>query len=258
MRPINDMDIQAYLERIKYDGGLTPSIDTLRGLHRAHMLSVPFENLDIHIQRPIRLEPGAIFHKIVELRRGGFCYELNGLFAFFLRDLGFQVEMLSAGVGRRDGAFGPEFDHMALSVRLEETWLADVGFGDSFIEPIPFQDSKPSKDPAGTFLLITQDDSRVLLKQDSDGTWQNQYRFSQQPHELADYEGMCLHHQTSPESSFTKGRVCTLATPSGRITLSGLKLIVTENGIRREQLLSGEEEYLAVLRRQFGIVLPLE
>src|SRR5215207_11196611 len=110
------MDIQAYLRRIHYRGDLTPTATTLRELHRAHLLAVPFENLDIHLGRPIVLDQDALFDKIVTRRRGGFCYELNGLFALLLRELGFEVTLLAAGVARADGGFGPEFDHLTLLV----------------------------------------------------------------------------------------------------------------------------------------------
>src|SRR5215213_6707253 len=135
------MDVQAYLRRINYRGELAPTVATLRELHRAHLLAVPFENLDIHLGRAILLDQDALFDKIVTRRRGGFCYELNGLFALLLRELGFEVTLLSAGVARAGGGFGPEFDHLTLLVKVPSaeamalylpsaSWLADVGFGD--------------------------------------------------------------------------------------------------------------------------------
>src|ERR1044071_1207906 len=130
------MNIDAYLERINYTGSLEPTPETLRALQVAHLFAVPFENLSIHAGEPIVLDEDALFGKIVENRRGGFCYEANGLFAGLLRALGFDVGMLSAGVARREGGFGPDFDHMALMVTLAERWLVDVGFGDSFLEPL--------------------------------------------------------------------------------------------------------------------------
>ena len=130
------MDASAYLQRINYVGPLAPSAETLRQLHLAHLLSVPFENLSIHRREPIVLDDAALFEKIVRLQRGGFCYELNGVFAALLRSLGFKVTMLSAEVANGKGEFGPPFDHMTLMVTLEDRWLADVGFGDSFREPL--------------------------------------------------------------------------------------------------------------------------
>src|SRR5258708_24874467 len=131
------MEIDAYLRRIRYAGETEPSQNTLRSLHRSHMFAVPFENLDISLGRKIICEENRFLHKIVDERRGGFCYEMNGAFAALLRELGFQVTLLSARVSEGDGRNGPEFDHMALRVELdEEDWLADVGFGDSFVEPL--------------------------------------------------------------------------------------------------------------------------
>jgi len=123
------MDITAYLQRINYRGSLAPSAQTLRELQLAHLFAVPFENLSIHSAEPIVLNDDALFEKIVLRRRGGFCYELNGLFAALLRQLGFEVTMLSAGVNNSEGVFGPDFDHMTLLVvpseDSEERWLAD-------------------------------------------------------------------------------------------------------------------------------------
>src|SRR3954468_6333227 len=130
------MNVAAYLERIGYQGPRAPTAETLRRLHLAHLYAVPFENLSIHWGEPIELDDEALFEKIVVRRRGGFCYELNGLFAALLRALGFDVAMLSAGVGGSAGEFSPEFDHMALLITLGERWLVDVGFGDSFREPL--------------------------------------------------------------------------------------------------------------------------
>src|SRR5437763_17007860 len=129
-RERDDMNVTAYLERINYHGATEPSAATLRDLHRAHLLTVPFENLDIHLGREIDLDDERLYAKIVERRRGGFCYELNGAFAALLRELGFNVKKLAAGVARADGGFSPLFDHMALVVELEERWPASVGFGD--------------------------------------------------------------------------------------------------------------------------------
>ena len=107
------MDVDALLTRIGYNGSREPTLESLEGLHRAFLLAVPFENLDIHIGRTISLDPDAIFEKIVTRRRGGFCYECNGLFAELLSALGYSVERLSARMAL-SGNIGPEFDHMVL------------------------------------------------------------------------------------------------------------------------------------------------
>ncbi|HEV2864262.1 MAG TPA: arylamine N-acetyltransferase [Pyrinomonadaceae bacterium] len=251
------MDVKAYLERIDYRGPLEPTAETLRALHVAHLHVVPFENLSIHARQPVVLEDGPLFEKVVGNRRGGFCYELNGLFAALLRALGFDVQMLSAGVARKDGGFGPEFDHMALVVNLGERWLADVGFGDSFREPLRLDERGEQRQGRSAYRVRPEGDRLVLERRDGGADWEPQYSFTLRPRAYADYAEMCRYHQTSPESHFTRGRVCTLATDGGgRVTLSGLRLITTDpDGTRRERALADEEEFAAVLREQFGVRL---
>ncbi|HEV3469675.1 MAG TPA: arylamine N-acetyltransferase [Pyrinomonadaceae bacterium] len=250
------MDTGAYLERINYRGPLDPTADTLRRLHVAHLLSVPFENLSIHAKEPVVLEDGALFDKIVRGRRGGFCYEVNGLFAALLRALGFDVRMLSAEVAKSEGGFGPDFDHMALLVTLEERWLADVGFGDSFVEPLllDYRGEQPQR--GRTYRIVPEGERLVLARRDGGGEWEPQYRFTLRPYGYPDFAGMCRYHQTSPESHFTRGRVCSRATAEGRVTLSEMRLITTTGGGRREErTLTSQEEYAAALREHFGIVM---
>jgi len=250
------LNVEAYLKRINYRGTLTQTAETLRALQAAHLLTVPFENLSIHAGQPIVLEDDALFTKIVEEKRGGFCYEVNGLFAALLRALGFEVQMLSASVANAEGGFGPEFDHMTLIVKLEERWLADVGFGDSFLEPL-LLDERGEQRQGSRAYRIKPDGAHLIMMQREDACeWQPQYRFTLQPYEYTDYEAMCRYHQTSPQSHFTQKRICSRTTETGRITLSEMRLIETSNrGARQERVLSGQEEYAAVLREHFGIVM---
>ncbi len=246
------VDVDAYLARIGYRGPREPTAATLRTLHRAHMEAVPFENLDIHAGRPIVLEEGALFDKIVGRRRGGFCYELNGLFSALLRTLGFRVTRLSAGVLNEDGTFGPDFDHMTLLVELEDRWLADVGFGDSCREPL-LLDEPGHQVRDGRVFRVAHDGRQGTMLIHRDGTRPpDGYRFDFDGHAFADYREMCHFHQTSPESPFTQKRLCSRATPTGRITLSGTRLIVTEGGTRRERQVT-EAEWRRALEEQFGI-----
>ena len=251
------MDVNTYLDRINYAGSLDPTAETLRALHVAHLLSVPFENLDIPLGRTIMLGDTALYDKIVERQRGGFCYELNGLFAWLLRELGFNVEMLSAGVMGSSGQFGAEFDHMTLLVSLDQRWLADVGFGDSFIEPILLDVHRAQTQGGRAYLLDQSGSHLILLQQARDGGWEQQYRFTLQPHQMADYYERCVYQQTSPQSSFTQRRICTRATPEGRVTLSDMRLIITSNGVKTERTLANEDAYTAALREYFGVDLTL-
>jgi len=250
------MNINAYLKRINYTGSLEPTATTLRDLHVAHLRSVPFENLSIHSGEPIVLEDEALFKKIVENKRGGFCYELNGLFAALLRELGFSVSKLAAGVTNRRGGFGPRFDHMTLMVTLNERWLADVGFGDSFVEPLLLDERGVQSQAAGDFQIISDTSDLILMRRKPGEDWGPEYRFDLEPHEYGDYQEMCHFHETSPESHFTRARLCSRITDHGRITLSGLQFITTSaNGLREERHLTSQEEFDTLLRDQFGIVL---
>lgn len=248
------LDIKAYLERINYDGSVAPSAETLRDLQIAHLLTVPFENLSIHAKQPIVLNDDALFEKIVRRRRGGFCYEANGLFAALLRELGFDVTMLSAGVAHAEGGFGPDFDHMALMVTLHERYLLDVGFGDSFREPLLIDESGEQVQGRRSYKIIPDGAHLILMRRDGGGEWNAQYRFTLLPHEYVDYVEMCRYHQTSPQSHFTRTRVCSRATPNGRMTLSEMRFINTSgSGERQERTLVGEDEYAEMLIEHFGI-----
>jgi N-hydroxyarylamine O-acetyltransferase len=266
------MDTTAYLHRIQYHGSLEPSSATLRALHRAHLHAVPFENLDIHLARPITLDQAALFDKIVVRRRGGFCYELNGLFAAFLRTLGFRVTLLAASDAHSDGSFGPEFDHLTLLVvcpHLSDAasaaegagepfqWLADVGWGDTFCDPLRLDTMGEQAEGLRAYRLDRDDQHWILLQRGYNGLWERQYRFTLRPRQLDNFAAMSQYHQTSPDSWLTKERLCTLATPEGRVTLSDRRLITTLKGVRQERLLNSEDEERAVLREQFGIDLEV-
>jgi len=249
------MDVHAYLNRINYQGPLAPTAETLRQLQVAHLLTVPFENLSIHGREPIVLEDEALFQKIVNRRRGGFCYELNGLFAALLRALGFEVAMLSAQVANAEGEFSRDFDHMALMITLEERWLADVGFGDSFVEPLRLDEREAQMQGDRAFRVLADDERLVVERADNSSEWKAQYRFTLKPLQYSAYAEMCEYHQTSPLSHFTQARICSRLTPRGRVSLSDMRLITTEGGERRESLVASKEEYVAILRKDFGIVM---
>jgi N-hydroxyarylamine O-acetyltransferase len=250
------LDIEAYLQRIGYHGFYAPTAQSLRDLQLAHLLAVPFENLSIHIGEPIVLEDDALFEKVVERRRGGFCYELNGLFAALLRSLGFNATMLAARVANGEGRFTPDFDHMTLLVSLDEDWLVDVGFGDSFREPLLIADPNEQTQYGDAYRIVSDGEHKILMERKKGDEWKAQYRFDLQPHHYADYVKRCHYHQTSPASHFTQRRVCSRATSGGRVTLSEMRFITTSlNGGRQERVLSNEKEHETMLREHFGIML---
>ena len=251
------MDVQAYLKRIGYDGDIRPSPAALLCLQEAHLLSVPFENLDIHAGKRIVLDPDVLFNKIVAMKRGGFCYELNGLFHRLLKELGFRVTLAMGRVHERD-VYGPEFDHMLILADCQgETWVVDVGFGDFSMHPLKLVLDQPQADRNGQFIIEVHDDEYLRVSRFSPDKrkYLPEYIFSTRERSLPDFSAMCLFHQTSPESHFTRQKICSRATGTGRITLTDDRLIVTENGVRRELGISDEVEFANALSRYFNIVL---
>ncbi len=251
------MDVTAYLDRIQYRGALMPSHATLAELHQAHLRSVPFENLDIHLGIPIVLELDRLFEKIVCQKRGGFCYELNGLFAALLESLGFRVARLSARVSTVE-ALGPEFDHLTLAVECPADndgvrWLADVGFGDCFLSPLQLDERGDQEDDVRAYRIDHDGDYRWLWQRDYDGVWSQQYRFTFQPHTLAEFAPMCEWMQTSPESSFTQRRVITRVTLDGRVTLRDDRCIITTRGLKHEEPVADDADYRRRLRELFDV-----
>jgi N-hydroxyarylamine O-acetyltransferase len=244
---------------MNYSASVKPDAETLHGLQSAHLLSIPFENLDIGLNQPIQLSEEALWDKIILRKRGGFCYELNGLFARFLKQIGFDVTYLNARVFNREGKPGIDFDHLALLVKIPQEptrWLADVGFGDSFTEPLSFEMGNEQVQGLRSYRLEQTTKGYITWQKNYDGTWERQYFFDLQPHNFPDeYEAACLYHQTSPKSSFTRASIISRATPEGRISLEDGSLIITTNGQREERLVPDREEYQALLKEHFGVVL---
>jgi N-hydroxyarylamine O-acetyltransferase len=250
------MNARKYLERIGVDmNDIRTDYESLRLIQTRHMLSVPFENLDIFNARPIKLNLDAMYQKIVIDGRGGYCYELNGLLGWLLQELGFSVSMVSGRVRRDDGSYGPEFDHMALLVRLDEDYLVDVGFGDSVRSPLTLS-GEIVADVSGSYRIAREDHFGNLcfqkLMQDE---WVTEFVFTLQPRKLEDFHEMYQYQQTSPESHFTKKLICSLATPEGRITISGDTLIETAGSVKTQRPIVSAEERDDILRRRFGINL---
>src|SRR5215472_6339353 len=165
---MDEKTLTAYLRRIGVARPGSADATMLRILHRAHQMTVPFENLSIHLAEPISLDPGTMLDKIVTRRRGGFCYELNGAFALLLQALGAGVRRVAARVHGEAG-LGPPLDHMALVVRTADgsgPWLADVGFGSHSVYPLLFDSRDPQDDPAGGFLLADASEADVEVVKD--------------------------------------------------------------------------------------------
>ena len=177
-----------------------------------------------------------------------------GLFGWLLEKLGYVVKILSARVFD-DGQPGQEFDHLALLIEIEERLIADVGFGDSFLEPLRLEAGGEEMQQDSAYRLTESGSGTVLERRRPSSGWEPQYIFSLTPRRLDDFSDMCHRQQTSPDSIFTTKAVCSLATTDGRITLSNSRLITTVGGRREEREVVNQEEYRALLKTRFGIDL---
>lgn len=251
----NTTNLGAYLERIKYRGRLEPDLQTLRALHLAHLYTVPFENFDVAPQRPIVLEMDRVFDKVVHRRRGGVCYELNGLFYHLLSALGFEVTMLSAEVFFPHPLARSDFDHMLLAVNLDQRWMADVGFGGAFHEPMLLDETQIKHEGDRAFRVVREGAHRTLWMHLPDMGWVKVYRFTPRPRALGDFAGMCRFHESTPDAYYVKNRICSLPNARGCVTIFNDGLIITEDGRRRVYPVRGEQRLREALRRHFDVVL---
>ncbi|MDQ3180852.1 MAG: arylamine N-acetyltransferase [Acidobacteriota bacterium] len=254
------MKTEKYLQRIGTEQtDFVPNLDNLKHLQRRHLLNIPFENLDIHWKKPIDLSSESLYRKIVENRRGGFCYELNGLFFELLQNTGYESKRVSARVSDGKGNFGQEFDHLAIITRIEgEDYLVDVGFGDFFAEPIKFVLGEEQTDANGTFLIRKFDEKYFEVAKKNEESFISQYIFTLQERSLSEFGDMCLFHQTSPDSHFTQNKVCSLMHTGGRKTLTDKKFITTKATQKKEVAINSEEEFEEILEREFGIKPPVQ
>ncbi len=247
------MDLQKFLKRIKFNGEPRINLETLAKLQELFMLNVVFENLDIHYG-PVLMDadPEKAYHKVVNQGRGGFCYELNGLFAAMLRKIGFQVDLLSCfliGDPRPD----TDFSHMLLRVSLNYDYIVDVGNGRSFRTPLRADGSNESRLPEGfVYRIGTHIEGPTLyLKKDGDSAWTTRYHFNPVPREYSQYNSRAIYYQTEPGSYFTKHPLLTQALPNGRITLTDVSLTINEMGVDTETPVPDEKTFMKLLKSKF-------
>jgi len=249
------MDLKAYFDRIGYAGDPRPDLATLRALHRAHLLAIPYENLDIHLGRGMGVEAEAAFEKIVIRRRGGWCYEMNGLFAAVLEQVGFTVTRMAGATMREVMGNLVLGNHLVLLVDVAgKPWIADVGFGDGSLEPFPLR--------PGPFAVAGYEFGLEQV----DGLW---WRFRNHPYGAArsfDFipepalpgvlAAHCDWQQTAPESSFVMNLVVQRFTERGHVQLQGRRLSRLRAGRKEQRLLGSPAHLVRVLDREFGLDVP--
>ncbi len=229
---LSDERITTYLARMGLTEPVAPTVDALEQLHLAHVLAVPFENLDIHLGRPIRLDTAGLHDKIVTRRRGGFCYELNGLFAGLLRGIGFDVALVGSSVWMPDGSLSPPLDHLALLVEADGTRLVDVGFGETFT--VPHRLGAEWTEPAARWRTVPIDGG-WRLQADEGAGWTDVYDLDTAPRRFNEFGPRCHWHQTDDDSFFRHLPFVSQAKPDGRVTIMGDHRIVRSDGTRIER-----------------------
>jgi arylamine N-acetyltransferase len=248
------LQLVAYLDRIRFSGPVHPDLQTLRALHRAHQLTVPFENLDVQLRRPVVLDTEANFDKIVTRRRGGWCYEMNGVMGWALQEIGFDVTRISAGVMRERFGDARNGNHLCLMVRLDQPYLVDVGFGGSLAEPLPMRASEREDRPY-----------RLRLSETADGFW----RFTEVAHadpfsfdfraataDEALLAERCRYLQTDPASPFVQNLVAQRRTANTHVSLRGRVLSTIHSSHTDKVLLNSADELIATLRARFDLAVP--
>jgi N-hydroxyarylamine O-acetyltransferase len=247
-----DMNLAAYFKRIGYNGQPQLNHATLAAIHRAHLTSIAYENLDIHLGHTIGLDLEHIYDKIVRRGRGGWCYEMNSLLAWALHELGFEVTMLGAAVAVSTAEERQHLDHMALLVTLDEPWLLDVGFGNAFLEPIPLQEGTHHQ-AYHTYQLQRDGDYWCFANHIHGGPG---FDFLLEPRTIESYTSRCIWQQTAPESGFVKRTVCHRFYADHSIqSLRGAVLTTVTSSGKAQHVVTTLAEYQQVLTTNFGLVL---
>jgi N-hydroxyarylamine O-acetyltransferase len=249
------MNIEAYINRINYKGNLTPNLEVLKNLQKMHLLNVPFENLDIHYKSPIDLNIDKFYQKVVEKERGGFCYELNGLFNRLLQKLGYNSKIISARVyDNKKNDFGEDYDHLAIIVEINQTeYLVDVGFGEFTFYPLKLEIDNIQSDQRGKFVIERYDNDYFKVSKMEEGIKSFEYIFTKKKRALSEFTKMCNYHQTSRNSHFTQKKLISKPTETGRITITGNTLKITAGSEIIEELQFNNEDFGKYLWNYFNI-----
>ena len=249
------MRVDQYLARIGVTAPIRPDLETLRAIHRAHLLAISYENFDVLFNRPVTINIPAIYEKIVENRRGGWCYEMNGLLGWALQELGFKVTRATGAVMRETSGDAAVGNHLVLKVDLDEgTYLADVGFGDGPIEPFAVA-------PGGfqsngfAFEISRVDNLWWRLRNHPEGGAPS-FDFNLAPAIEPALALQCHRLQTAPESIFVQNAFCFRHTPSGLFILRGRVLRDMTPHAVSEHLLNDADEFQAVVEGTFGLNIP--
>lgn len=242
--------LAAYLQRIGYDGATAPDFATLVGVHRAHLLAIPYENIDVALRRPLTRDPAAAFDKIVARRRGGWCYEMNGLLAWALEEIGFDVTRLAGAVRRADFGDATRGNHLVLRVDLDRPYIADAGFGDGLLEPIPLAEGRYTQ--RGLTYRLEKLDARWWRFHNHEFGSASSFDFIDAPGDPALLDRQCLNLQADG-SRFVASVILQRHTAEGLAILRDRTLKVLAGGRLETRELADPEAYRASLGRDFAL-----
>ena len=252
------MQLSAYLNRIRFAGTPRRDLETLRALHRAHQYAVPFENLDVQLRRPVVLDVARSYDKIVNRGRGGWCYEMNGVMGWALREIGFDVMRMSAGVMRASAGDAQLGNHLCLLVSLDQPYLVDVGFGGSMAEPLPLRTTQ--RDDAPYRLALDQvDDGYWRFGEEAMSDLQREpftFDFRAAPADEALFAAKCEYLQTDPASPFIQNLVVQRRTPDTHVSLRGRVLSISHASRVDKHVLNSAQELVACLHHHFDLDIP--
>ena len=254
---MDHFDLDSYLRRIEYAAARRPTRAVLHELHLAHACHIPFENIDPLLGRPVRLDLGSLQGKLVQARRGGYCFEQNTLFAAVLETVGFRVTRLAARV-RLGATRVLARTHMLLKVELDDAlWIVDVGFGaGGLLQPVPLV-SGPVVQQSHWMYRAVEEGGLWVLQALRGGAWQDLYAFTTEPQYAVDFEMANHFTSTYPESVFVRMLTAQLTSPEAHYCLRNREYVVEQGDQSNRRTLS-DEEVRQVLVDPFGLELPPE
>ena len=248
------MELAEYLERIRYRATPTTDLETLRGLHRAHLRAIPFEDLDVQLRRPVSLDIAAIYRKIVRGQRGGWCYETNGLMAWALQQVGFDVMRMSGGVMRESMGDGQLGNHLCLLVRIDKPYLVNVGFGGSLVEPIELREGQRNDVPYRVSLREIEGGYYRYTEEAQSAPFS--FDFRPQPADEALLAAKCSFLQSDPASPFVQTLVVQRRVGDTHLTLRGRVFMRMRADRVDRSVLNSPDEMVAMLRSTFDLDVP--
>ena len=251
------MEVRTYLQRIKYHGLLTPSLDALRALYVAHCQTVPYENVDLCLGRSPELTEAALFNKIVRQWRGGVNSELNGLFVALLRALGFSATLVAAQRVDDTGFPKSETLHSMVLVNLEQRWLLDVGSWDTPGMFLALDDGEVAHF-APAYRVTQNGPLWTVWKHIQDDHWRERYLLHLKTRPLTNFAPANLNGASTQENTLVEHLICALETPTGRLTVRHARLTIVSQGQLQEQYTLNRDNWRAALHSYFGIELPGE